>query len=150
MIEKLISGYQLVTTGCTKTFPRSITSHAENERHAVRCCDDSGSTCISPTPCKLASTYQEAKNVCTSQGLQLCPINENLSDTCCTTGCEIDERTMWLRDIREYSSSSIQQYSGINIVQGDPPKGSNTEQIGGIETEGFDFSSTSTQGKICK
>ena len=57
---------------------------------------------------------------------------------------------MWLRDIREYSSSSIQQYSGINIVQGDPPKGSNTEQIGGIEAEESEFSSTSTQGKIYK
>ena len=57
---------------------------------------------------------------------------------------------MWLRDIREYSSSSIQQYSGINIVQGDPPIGSNTEQIGGIDTEEFEFSSASTQGKIYK
>ena len=57
---------------------------------------------------------------------------------------------MWLRDIREYSSSSYQQYSGINIVQGDPPTVSNIEQTGGTGTEKFEFSSTSTQGEIYK
>ena len=87
-----------VTNGCNKKFPREITFHSGSERHAVRCCDDVGETCISSQPCMLASTYQEANEYCLDQGLRLCKNNEKLNDICCGTGCEIDPVTMWISD----------------------------------------------------
>ena len=97
-----------------KKFPGEITSRKENEKHAVRCCDETGSTCISPTPCILETTFEEAQNVCSDQGLQLCPINEKLPSSCCETGCEIDPITMWLRDIR--GSGRFLHFSSSNQI----------------------------------
>ena len=92
----ILLDFHFVTNGCTKLFPRGITAQAGDEKHSVRCCDDTGETCISPHPCMLANTYQEAYDVCIRQGLQLCRNNEKLSDICCKTGCEIDDKTMWI------------------------------------------------------
>ena len=75
-----------------------MTSHPGTERHAVRCCDNFDSTCISPRPCQLAKTFEEAKNICSQQGLSLCSQNVELDNICCKTGCEIDAITMWIAD----------------------------------------------------
>ena len=53
---------------------------------------------MSPKPCMLARSYQEAKETCLEQGLELCKNNENLNDICCGTGCEIDPLSMWISD----------------------------------------------------
>ena len=108
-----------------KKFPgdqndEKIASRKESERHAVRCCDESGSTCISPKPCNLDATFEEAQNTCSDQGLQLCPINNKLFETCCGTGCDIDPTLMWLRDIRE-SSDSV-QFSSISQIESNQGK----------------------------
>ena len=89
-----------VTSGCNKLFPRDITSHLGYEKHGVRCCDNIGTTCITPKPCQLASTYHEAKNICSEQGLRLCKRNEKLRDICCEKGCNMDSETMWIADDR--------------------------------------------------
>ena len=98
-------------------FPGEITSSEESELHAVRCCDEDGSTCISPKPCNLEATFEEAQNICSEEGLQLCPINGKLPETCCGTGCDIDPTTMWLRDIRQstrFPQISIHQNIGLS------------------------------------
>ena len=114
---KLFLGYQFVTNGCLNKFPGEITSREESELHAVRCCDEDGSTCISPKPCNLEATFEEAQSICSNEGLQLCPINTQLPETCCGTGCDIDPVTMWLRDIRQSSGFpqiSIKQKTSIS------------------------------------
>ena len=53
---------------------------------------------MSPRPCQLSRTFNEAKNICAQQGLSLCSNNEVLDSICCKTGCEIDATTMWIAD----------------------------------------------------
>jgi len=79
-------------------FPREITAHLGNEKHAVRCCDNIQATCVSPSPCQLSSTFTEAENICSQEGLNLCSRHQNLDSICCKTGCEIDATTMWIAD----------------------------------------------------
>lgn len=76
----------------------SIAPRPWNEKHAVRCCNNNELTCMSPRPCQLSQTFEEAKNICGQQGLSLCSNNEILDDICCQTGCEIDTETMWIAD----------------------------------------------------
>ena len=87
-----------ITNGCNKLFPADIDVAPGHEKYAVRCCDNGKSTCISPQPCKLSSTYQEAENICFQQGLNLCSRNDELNSICCKTGCEIDYLPMWIAD----------------------------------------------------
>ena len=88
-----------VTLGCTSVYePTSISARPSDEKHAVRCCDDTGTTCTTPRPCHLASTYYEAVEICSKHGLRLCTRNEKLDDICCGTGCELDSTTMWIAD----------------------------------------------------
>ena len=79
-------------------FPREISAQPGNEKHAVRCCDNKAKTCVSPEPCFLESTYQEASEICLERGLELCRYTEELSEICCQTGCDIDPITMWISD----------------------------------------------------
>ena len=69
-----------------------------NDKHAVRCCDNNRKTCISPEPCLVASTYQEASAICSEKGLALCRYSDKLDEICCGTGCDIDPITMWISD----------------------------------------------------
>ena len=94
----MISDHHNVTNGCTKLFPTNITPRPGDEKHAVRCCDNNKLTCMSPRPCQLSRTFNEAKNICAQQGLSLCSNNEVLDSICCKTGCEIDAATMWIAD----------------------------------------------------
>ena len=94
----IISGYHNVTNGCTRLFPRDITSHSGNEKHAVRCCNNNELTCMSPRSCQLSRTFEEAQSICAQNGLSLCSNNEILESICCKTGCEIDTETMWIAD----------------------------------------------------
>ena len=87
-----------VTNGCNKNYPSPVTLQPENEKHAVRCCDEIEDTCTSPKPCQLASTYEEAKNICSKRGLHLCTNNNRIDDICCYTGCSIDRTTMWIKE----------------------------------------------------
>ena len=75
-----------------------MTLQLGNEKHAVRCCDDTGNECVTPRPCQLAATYSEAEIICSTQGLRLCGSSENLNYKCCLTGCNIDSKTMWIAD----------------------------------------------------
>ena len=116
--------------------------------HAVRCCDDSGSTCASPTPCQLASTYQEAEDICYNQGLALCPINDKLPDVCCGTGCEIDPVTMWLANpfdvgSKKFTFTSSSQTIGQGGAFSDEYDGS-----GSISNSQLDISIASSQGNL--
>ena len=119
-------------------FPSEITSNAEDEQHAVRCCDKSGLTCVSPTPCELAATYEEAKTICSNKGLGLCPINDKLPEICCGTGCDIDLVTMWLKDIRETAGFSQQQFSSSSkVTSGSEYGGGTTLKEGRCASETF-------------
>ena len=93
-----VIGYHNITNGCTKLFPSNISLSPGNERHAVRCCNNDQLTCISPKPCKKESTFEEAVNICAQQGLSLCSNNDILESICCSTGCMMDEETMWIAD----------------------------------------------------
>ena len=94
----LLVEFHNITNGCNKLFPADIDVAPGHEKYAVRCCDNRKSTCISPQPCKLSSTYQEAENICFQQGLSLCSRNKELNSICCKTGCEIDYLPMWIAD----------------------------------------------------
>ena len=87
-----------MTNGCTRDYPSGVTSKRGDEKHAVRCCNDIGDTCTNPDPCEQRKTYQEAKAICSKQGLRLCERNEKLSSICCRTGCKFDYTTMWIAD----------------------------------------------------
>ena len=93
-----ISGLHKITNGCNKNYPRPVTLQPENEKHAVRCCNEIDDTCTTPIPCQLASTYEEAGNICSKIGLRLCARNKRLNEVCCGTGCLIDKTTMWIAD----------------------------------------------------
>ena len=93
-----LKDFHFVTNGCTKLFPSEISARPGDEKHAVRCCDNSKKTCISPEPCFLSSTFDEASTICSERGLELCRYGEDLSEICCKTGCEIDPLTMWISD----------------------------------------------------
>ena len=87
-----------VTNGCVSKFPRDVTLQSADEEHSVRCCNEVGDTCTSPEPCQLASTYREAILTCYDLGLRLCSRNEMVSNMCCGTGCQINQKTTWLAD----------------------------------------------------
>ena len=102
-----VSALHNVTNGCPTLHPRDITSHPGDERHAVRCCNNIGTTCKSLSPCQLASTYREAQELCGEQGMRICARNEKLNfgkqgnehlGICCQTGCNQDHLTMWIAD----------------------------------------------------
>ena len=135
------SGFHSVTNGCVKQFPREITSQSAEEQHAVRCCDASGSTCMSPRPCELAATYEEAKAICLDQGLDLCPVNEKINEICCGTGCDIDLVTMWLRDGKENVKITRHQFSNVISSSSNSSFGSHSGSTGQIK-----FSTTSKEG----
>ena len=99
-------GYHNVTNGCTRLFPRDVTSHPGNEKHAVRCCNNNELTCMSPRPCQLSKTFEEAQSICAQNGLSLCSNNEILKSICCKTGCEIDSETMWIADSQPCTKNS--------------------------------------------
>ena len=72
----------------------SILRNIKKNRLIVILMSNVGSTCMSPQPCMLASSYQEAKETCSEQGLELCKSNENLNDICCGTGCVFNSPTI--------------------------------------------------------
>ena len=96
-----------MTNGCqynkkdgniVQTCPEGISSHSGDEKHAVRCCNEMGDECISPEPCQLQSTYQEAKQICHQNALRLCTGEEMLDNICCQKGCAIDCKYTWVDD----------------------------------------------------
>ena len=91
----------------------SITPRPGNEKHAVRCCNNNELKCMSPRPCQLSKTFEEAKNICDQQGLSLCSNNEMLDDICCKTGCDIDTETMWIAD---YETRNIFPISNTSFL----------------------------------
>ena len=73
-------------------------SRSGNEKHAVRCCYTYDATCLTPLPCQMASTYDDAEDICSRKALSLCRRNKKLDSICCNTGCDIDAITMWIAD----------------------------------------------------
>ena len=93
-LGKQVPCSQLITAG-------EVISKPGNEKHAVRCCSQSGDTCTTPDdPCNGASTYYEAKELCEEKGLRLCSQTEMIGGVCCQTGCSFDCKYVWVEDLK--------------------------------------------------
>ena len=77
-------------------FPGTFISQPFDKKHAVMCCDATGTRCVSPDPCKPSSTYLEAVYICSLMGLRLCSENDNIDEICCDAGCGVDSKLMWI------------------------------------------------------
>ena len=87
-----------VTTDVIYSRPEGISAHPGDAHHAVRCCNKIGDDCVTPTPCLLHTTYEEAKEICHQHGLRLCTRAEMLNNICCQGGCGIDGKRTWVAD----------------------------------------------------
>ena len=93
-LGKQVSCSQLITAGEAIAKPG-------DEKHAVRCCSQSGDTCSTLNePCYEASTYYEAKDICEKKGLRLCSQTEMIGGVCCQTGCSFDCKYVWVEDLK--------------------------------------------------
>ena len=98
-ITVFIANFHNFTNGCNRDFRKDIDIASGHEKYAVRCCDISKPTCISPNnPCQVSKTYPEAENICSEKELNLCPRNDALDSVCCKTGCNLDNKPMWIAD----------------------------------------------------
>jgi len=72
----------------------------------VGCCSQDGSYGNRPKECLHPATYQEAVDLCNSDGLRLCTEQEMLSMITRGTGCFFDAAYLWVSDECQYEVST--------------------------------------------
>ena len=76
------------------------------EGHSVRCCNQNGTWCETPKPCKTEKTFDEAKDICNNytnstnpqEVFRLCREDEEQHNLCCRLGCNMDRLQTWIAD----------------------------------------------------
>lgn len=94
----------LIVDGCVKSHEvhtRQIPAGPDITAN-VRCCEEDkpASTCVTgqlADGCARDKTFSEAEAICAANGLRICDEQEIMDRLCCGTGCDFDQRYVWVK-----------------------------------------------------
>lgn len=78
---------------------RAVVSEDSGVTASVRCCSESGDSCITSAVsggCQTGKTFLEAKTICEADGHRLCTEDELAGGVCCGSGCNYDSHSVWV------------------------------------------------------